>query len=155
MLAVTFYSILVFGHVALAIAWLGGGLMISILAELAMRTTVPGYTGEYARQVGRVGQRFFAPVSLAVLGLGFWLVHRGHWGYHTWIIVGLVGYAASFAIGAGFLGPESARLGRLIAAEGPDTPAVKARLRRIVMVGRVDLVILFTVVFFMVTRIGQ
>jgi uncharacterized membrane protein len=155
MLLVTFYDILKFGHVALAIAWIGGGLMLSILAEFALRSKIPGRAAEFAREVGLLGQRFFTPVSLAVLGLGFWLVHRGHWGYETWVIVSLVGYGLSFAIGAGFLGPQSTRLSKLIESEGPDAPAVKASIRTLVTVARFDSVILFTIVFFMVTKIGQ
>ena len=142
MLALVFYDILKFAHVALAVAWIGGGLMMSILAE-------------FAREVGLIGQRFFTPISLMVLGLGFWLVHKGHWGYHTWIIVSLVGYGLSTLIGAGFIGPQSAKLAKVIATEGPDATVVKDRIRMIVTVARVDLVILFTVVFFMVTKIGQ
>lgn len=155
MLAVTFYDILKFGHVAFAIAWLGGGLMISILAELALRSELPGRQAEFAREVALVGQRFFTPVSLVVLGLGFWLVSRGGWGYHAWIVGSLAGYGVSFAIGAGFLGPQSAKLAKLIDANGPDSPLVRARIRTIVNVARVDLVILFTVVFLMVSKVGQ
>jgi hypothetical protein len=152
---VTFYQLLVFARVALAVVWLGGALMLTILAELAMCTRVPGHMAEFAREVGLLGGRFFAPVSLALLGFGFWLVYRGHWGYHTWIVVSLVGFGASFVIGAGYLGPRSAALAKVIAAEGPDAPVVRTRLRTIVTVARIDLVILFTVLFFMVTKIGQ
>ena len=155
MIALVFYDILKFAHVALAVAWIGGGLMMSILAEFAIRSKIPGRTAEFAREVGLIGQRFFTPISLMVLGLGFWLVHKGHWGYHTWIIVSLVGYGLSTLIGAGFIGPQSAKLAKVIATEGPDATVVKDRIRMIVTVARVDLVILFTVVFFMVTKIGQ
>ena len=155
MLAITFYSILKFGHIALAVAWIGGSLMISILAEFAIRSQIPGHAAEFAREVGLIGERFFTPLSLAVLGLGFWLVHRGQWGYDTWVVVSLVGYGLSFAIGAGFLGPQSKKLSQLIAAEGPDAPVVKERIRTIVTIARIDLVILFTIVFFMVTKVGQ
>jgi hypothetical protein len=43
----------------------------------------------------------------------------------------------------------------VIAAEGPESPAVAARINRILTVARVDLLILVTVVFMMVTKIGQ
>jgi hypothetical protein len=59
-------------------------------------------------------------------------------------------------IGAGFLGPESGRLAKLIDAEGPDSPAVKARIRRILMVSRAELVVLLTVIWNMVVKpVGQ
>jgi hypothetical protein len=154
-LAITLYDFLKFLHVSFAIAWVGGGLMLTILAEFALRSKIPGRAAEFAREAGLIGQRFFAPLALLVLGLGFWLIHEGQIGYPTWIVVGLVGFGLSFVVGVAFLGPQAKQLAKLIEANGPDDPAVRAKVRRIVGISRVDLVILFTVVFFMVTKVGQ
>jgi hypothetical protein len=155
MLALTFYDILKFGHVALAVAWVGGALTLSIMAELALRSPLPGQAAEFTRQASVIGQRFFAPVSVALLGLGFWLIYRGNWGYPTWIVVSLVIFGLSFVLGAGFLGPRAAKLAQAIAAEGPDSPAVRAEIRTIVTIARVDLLMLFVVVFLLVTKVGE
>lgn len=155
MLAITLYDFLKFLHVSFAIAWVGGGLMISILAEFALRSKLPGRGAEFAREAALIGQRFFTPLSLLVLGLGFWLIHEGHVGYPTWIVLGLIGFGLSFVIGAGFLGPQTVKLAKLIDEHGPDDPAVRAKIRVIVNVARVDLLVLFAVVFFMVTKVGR
>ena len=155
MLAVTLYDFLKFLHVTFAIAWVGGGLLLSILAEFALRSKLPGRAAEFAREAGLIGERLFTPLSLLVLGLGFWLIHEGHLGYPTWIVLGLVGFGLSFVVGAGFLGPQAKGLAKLIAEHGPDDPAVRAKIRLVVNVSRVDLVILFAVVFVMVTKVGQ
>ena len=31
-------------------------------------------------------------LSLALLGLGFWLIHEGQWDYKLWIILALIGF---------------------------------------------------------------
>jgi hypothetical protein len=78
---------------------------------------------------------------------------NAHWSWgQNWVVFGLVAFGLSFAIGVGFIGPESGRLGHLIEAEGPDSPAVKARIRRILMVSRAELVVLLTVVWNMVVK---
>ena len=155
MLAVTLYDFLKFLHVSLAIAWVGGGLMLTILAEFALRSKLPGRAAEFAREAGLIGERFFTPLALLVLGLGFWLIHEGDLGYPTWIVAGLVGFGLSFVVGVAVLSPQAKQLAKLIEAHGPDDPAVRAKIRRIVNTARVDMLILFAVVFFMVTKIGQ
>jgi uncharacterized membrane protein len=155
MLAVTSYEIVKFFHVALAIAWVGGGLMLTILAEFAIRSKIPGRAAEFAREAGFVGERIFTPIALLVLGIGFYLVHDQGWGYHFWVIASLVIYGLSFALGVGFLSPQAKKLAKLIEAEGPDTPNVRGQIRLIVSIARIDVVFLFTIVFLMVTKIGQ
>ena len=155
MLAVTFYEILKFVHVSLAIVWVGGGTMLTILAEFAIRSKLPGRAAEFAREAGFVGERIFTPVSLLVLAAGFWLVHEQHWGYHFWVVSSLVIYGLSFGLGVGFLAPQAKKLARRIDAEGPDAPEARRQIRRIVNIARIDVVFLFTIVFLMVTKIGQ
>src|SRR5207248_1590821 len=70
----------------------------------------------------------------------------------NWVVLGIIAFGLSFGIGAGFLGPESGRIAKLIDAEGPDSPAVKARIRRILTVSRAELVVLLTVIWNMVVK---
>ncbi len=70
----------------------------------------------------------------------------------NWVVFGLAVFAGSFVVGAGFLGPESGRLGRLIEDHGAGAPAVAARIRRILAVSRVELVFLAAVVWAMVVK---
>jgi hypothetical protein len=62
----------------------------------------------------------------------------------------LVGYVATLITEAGFLGPEAGRLGRILAEEGPDAPELAPRVRRILLVSRIDLVVLVLVIADMV-----
>ena len=57
--------------------------------------------------------------------------------------------------GAGFLGPESARLGKLSAERDPADPEIQQRIKRIFLVSRIDLVVLIVVVADMVFKPGS
>jgi hypothetical protein len=63
-------------------------------------------------------------------------------------------FAISFLLGVAVLTPESKRVGNQIEAEGPESPAVQARIARLIKLGRIDLVILFAIVLLMVAKPG-
>ena len=150
------YTVFKFLHVLLAVVWVGGATMLQVFAWFALRSKLPGRAAEFAREAEWVGTRVFTPASILLLLIGIWLVHDGHWGFgHFWIIAGFIAFVLSFVIGAGFLGPESGRLAKEIEAQGPDAPAVKARIARILNISRIDTVVLLLIVFLMVTKIGQ
>ena len=153
--AATWYDFWKLLHVLAAIVWVGGALMLNILAALAIRSKLAGRRAEFAREAEKVGMRLFAPTGLLLVIMGFVLVEEGGWGYHLWVILGLVAYGLSFLTGLLFIGPESGRIGKAIETEGPESPAVAARIDRILLVSRIELVILFLVVVDMVLKPGQ
>jgi hypothetical protein len=67
-------------------------------------------------------------------------------------MLGLIAWAISFAVGAGFLGPEGGRIAKIIESEGPDSPAAQGRIRRILLISRCELVVLATVIVNMVVK---
>jgi hypothetical protein len=129
--------------------------MLQILAWLALRSSLPGRRAEFVGEAELVGTRLFAPTSLILLGLGFYLMHLGHWGYPLWISLALAGFAFSFLTGIAFIGPESKRVTGLIESQGPESAEAVARIRRILLVSRVELVILILLFFDMVLKPGQ
>jgi uncharacterized membrane protein len=153
--AVNRYEWLLFFHIAAAIVWLGGGVAIQVLAIRANRTDDPARMTTIAHEAEWFGTRIFLPSSLLVLVLGILLTIDGPWNFgQTWIVLALIGYGLSFVTGAAFLGPESGRIGNLLAAEGPDSPAVRARIQRIFLVSRIELVLLYLIVLDMVVKPG-
>jgi uncharacterized membrane protein len=72
----------------------------------------------------------------------------------TWIWLALVLFAVSFLLGVALFTPESKRIGNQIEAEGPESPAVQARISRLIRLTRIDLVLLFAIVFLMVAKPG-
>jgi uncharacterized membrane protein len=149
------YELLLFVHVSAAIVWLGGAAIIQFFAIRALAAGDPLRTVALTRDIEWIGSRIFLPSSLIVIVVGFLLVWDGPWDLGmTWIWLSLVLFAISFLLGAGFFTPESKRIGNQIEAEGPDSPAVQARIARILKLTRIDLVILFAIVLLMVTKLG-
>ena len=150
------YNVLKFLHILAAVVWVGGAVLLQVLAQLALKSKLPGRAAEFAQEVELIGKRLFTPLSILVLLLGIALVQEGDWGFgHAWIILGLVGIAATIATGAGYLGPQMGKLAELIRTDGPDAPSVRARIATILNVARVDSVVLIAIIFVMVTKVGQ
>jgi uncharacterized membrane protein len=153
--AVNRYEWLLFFHIAASIVWLGGALAVQVLAFRANRADDPARMTTIAHEIEWIGTRIFLPASLLVLVLGIILAVDGPWDFgQTWIILALIGFGLSFVTGAAFLGPESGRIGKLLAADGPESLAVRDRIQRIFLVSRIELVLLYLIVLDMVVKPG-
>ena len=149
----TRYEVLLFLHIAAAIVWLGGAMVVQLFAFRAERADDPLAMHRVASDAEWLAMRLFVPSSLVVLVLGILLVLDGPWGFdQLWIVLGLAGYAFSFFLGILFLSPESGRIGRLIEAHGPTHESVTSRIARITAVSRVELAVLFAVVLDMTLK---
>jgi uncharacterized membrane protein len=152
---VTTYEWLKAIHVLAAVIWVGGAATLQALAFVVLRSKDPREMASFSRNAGFVGERLFTPASLVLVVFGAWAVHEGGWSYsQTWLWVGVIVFAASFVVGAGFIGPEAGRLSRAIEAGGPESPEARMRLNRILLVSRIELVFLLLIVLDMVTKPG-
>jgi len=154
-LALTWYEWFKTGHVLAAVLWVGGGTTLTIYAFLTVRKDSPAEQASMARKIGLIGERFYAPLSLLVLALGFGLMENDQspWSYDQFFVIfALAGWAVSTVTGLFFLGPESKRLSVLMSEKGPDDSEVQQRIRRILMVARLDVVLLIAIVFVMTAK---
>ncbi len=152
---VTAYTVAKFLHVTLAMVWIGGAIMVQLLARSARASTVPGRLAELSADLENVGKKVFTPVTILVLVLGIYLVEEGDWGFGSlWVSLAMLGVLVSTVNGAGYLGPQSARLTRMIEAQG-DTPAVREKMATILRVARMEIALLVFIVFLMVTKLGD
>jgi len=143
-------------HVLSAIVWLGGGFLITAQAERAKRAKNDEDLVAIAISADYWTTHLFIPVAFVLLVCGFGMIGTGHVGFsHPFIVIGLTGWAASFALGVGFLGPQSRQVKQLAAAsKGVVTPEILGRVDRILMVARIDMVILLVVAAVMVIQPG-
>ena len=147
------YALFKVVHVGLAVFWVGGGLTLTVLALWAERTSDPREMALIAKQAAFVGERFFAPAGLLVLGMGIAMVVNLHYGWGTtWIDLGLAGYAVTFLTGLLVLGPQAKRIGKLIETKGPEDSETQAAIKRILLLARVDEGVLLLVVADMVLK---
>jgi uncharacterized membrane protein len=151
---VTLYEVLIFGHLTFVSAWVGGDVMLQALAFRARRMG-PEKMVALMGDVEWIGLRLLTPASLLAAVFGFALVSEGSWSLsQTWISVGIAVFLLSFATGAGFLGPESGRLSKLIANRPADDPEVQQRIGRVIVISRIELILLIVVIFDMVVKPG-
>ena len=149
------YELLKFAHVGGAIVWIGGATMVQFFGARAMSSGDALRLVTFTRDAEWIGTRVMLPSALLVLAAGFLLIWDGPWDLGmTWVWLALVLFAISFVIGLAFLTPEAKRVGDAVEREGPESPAVRSRISRIFMISRIDLVILFAIVFLMVTKPG-
>ncbi len=143
-------------HVSVAVFWVGGGILLTVLGLKAEASSDPNEIVTLARWAAWTGERLFAPAGGVVLAMGIaMLVHGGDpiiaWG-KFWVIVGLIGYATSMAIGTGILSPRAKRITELSETKGPTHPETVAAIRRILLIARFDVAILLIVVADMITK---
>lgn len=140
-------------HVSVAVFWVGGGLLLTVLALAAERRSDPGELASIARQAAFVGEKLFAPAGLVVLLTGIAMMLNTDWGWgRFWIDAGLAGYAVTFATGAGVLSPLAKKVSALLASQGPTAPETQQAIKQILLIARVDIAVLLLVVADMVTK---
>jgi uncharacterized membrane protein len=135
-------------HVVVAVFWVGGGVLLTVLALRAERAKDPDEMAHIARQAVFAGERLFAPAGLVVLAMGITMViNSPEIGFGTtWVDIGLTGYALSFATGIGVLAPMSRRIVTLLEDRGAAAPETQAAIARILLIARVDIAVLLVVV---------
>ncbi len=149
----TWYTFFKSLHVVAATVWIGGATMIQALAFRIVRTGDARRQAEFSKDTEIVGMRLFMPTTWILLLAGVAMMINLDWSWgQNWIVFGLIAFALSFAVGAGFLGPEGGRIAAIIEREGPASPAAQARIRRILLISRCELVILVTVIVNMVVK---
>jgi len=153
MLAVTTYEWFKAAHVLAVVMWVGGGVMLTLLGLMTIGLRDPIRLAQFATQVSFLGGVYFPPLSLMGVGRGFGLVEKGDWGYApTWIQIGIAGWAASFILGAGYLGPRAKTLAGLLDAKGAEDAGAQDLIKRILLLARFDSVLLLFVTFDMVAK---
>jgi len=149
----SWYEFLLFFHIAMAVIWVGGAAMLQVVALRAMRASDPRRLVDLGQDVEWIGNRVLVPSSALAVVSGVWMVIDSDvWGFgDDWIVIGIVLFAITFLAGALFFGPESGRLGKLAATEGP-SPAVLAKLKRLLALTRADLMLLFLIIYDMTVK---
>jgi uncharacterized membrane protein len=145
------YELLLFVHVTMAVIWVGGGLMMQFFGIRVSMSGDPSRFATFGADVKWIADRVFIPASLLAFVSGLLLViDSDFYGFgNDWIVIGLVLYATTFLAGLLVLGPEAERVGKLT-AEG--SPEAGPRTLRLLMLSRLDLVVLFAMIYDMTVK---
>jgi uncharacterized membrane protein len=149
------YDTLKLVHVLAAITWLGSGLFVQYRGIRLRRHGTPEQIAGLARDVADSTLWFIlSSVTVLVSGIALVLYAPGLDFTDTWILVGLVGYAATFVTGNFLIRPTAEKIAAAAAAEGPASPTVQALIARIFNISRVDQAVLVLIVADMVFKPG-
>ncbi|MEZ5803874.1 MAG: DUF2269 family protein [Rhizobiaceae bacterium] len=145
------FTLVKLAHIACAVVWVGGGFALMLAAARADRAGDMAGTLQIMRMIGDLGNRLFMPMSMLTLLFG--LVMCWFWVGFTdlWIVLGLIGFAASALIGMTVFKPTADRMNAMIAKDGV-TPAAMAEGRRILTMARLDYTVMLLVVADMVLK---
>lgn len=157
------YRILLFLHVLGAILWFGGGVVFQLRTERAAISYDRARVASLVDDGDFLGKAYFGPVTLLVLVTGVSLVFVGDWGFdRLFVLGGLAGFLSSAVVGFAFIEPTTKRLSHAFDAATSETrdssgddAGVTSALDRLRKIGRVDSVIMLTVVFLMTVKPGS
>jgi uncharacterized membrane protein len=128
--AASLYEWLLFLHIVAAMVWVGGAVLVGALATRVARA---GRAEDVARFLGdlrAIGPRVLAPSTVAVLGLGIWMVLKSsawHFG-QGWVRLALGLFAAAFLLGAAHQSRAAINAGRA-AERGDEREALRQLVR--------------------------
>jgi hypothetical protein len=140
------YDLLLAGHILSAMAWIGSGFLLLVLASRAARESGEAL-GRFIDDTAFLGTRLFIPASLLTFVLGLALAIHGPWSLsQLWLVLGLGGFLATFVTGALIMKPRGDRIAELRRRDGGMSPEAEFAARRMLTLGRTDYVVLALVV---------
>jgi uncharacterized membrane protein len=151
----TLYEFLLFVHISATVVWVGAGLCSLVLATGYDRDGDEPSIRRFLSDQERLATRLFIPASLTVVLFGIALVIESDaWSFdYLWIVLGLIGFAATFVTGLFMIKPASERIGAAMEREGGRlTPALRTDVRKLIVMARLDYVVLFLVIADMVVK---
>ena len=150
----TWYELFLFLHISMAIIWVGGGFFLQMLALRILGTDDQARIAALAGDIEVLGMRIFTPSSVVLLLTGIGLVLNGNWEWsEPFISVGLLVWLVSFVAGVAYLGPTSGRI-KVEMHHGGATPRAQQLIANVLRYSRIELVLLWIVVFMMVVKLG-
>jgi uncharacterized membrane protein len=144
------YSIFKFLHVAAAVCWVGGGVVLMYLAVLAGRAKDDNAQMTVVKQTASLAMAWFIPASMGTLIFGIITATIGNAWSDAWVILGLLGFAATFTTGNFVIRPTADAIAKY-EGEGKRDMAL-AEGKRLMQVAKFDYVMLFTVIADMVLK---
>lgn len=133
-------------HVIAAIAWVGGGMVLSLIGLRIRRTDDPRAIHDFAGVLSYIGLRIFMPAVVLVLVTGVWMVLvDSEWSFgQAWVLLALGAFALAFLIGAVYLSRVAIGLERVATGTAESlAPAREALARWLTGYGVVLAILLF------------
>jgi uncharacterized membrane protein len=144
------YSFFKLLHVITAIAWVGGGLTLLASAIFNIGDHGPAEAIRTTQQMGSLALRWFLPASGLTLVFGVIVTFLGSLWSEAWVILGLLGFAATFLTGHFILRVRAAQMGKLM-NEGREAEAIEQGMA-LLRVSKFDYTVILMVIAAMVLK---
>ena len=149
----SYYDVLLFVHIAAAVVWIGGGVGLVLLANRFSRARETAALKSLLDQTTWLSTYVFIPASLVVLLAGILLVIEGPWSFgQLWVVLGLLGFAATFLTGLLILKPRADAIGSIMQRDGGMSDEAAEKTRQFFLITRIDYAVLFMVIADMVLK---
>jgi uncharacterized membrane protein len=149
-MTVTWYLLLKYLHVLLAIVAFGSNIGYGIWKGLAARE--PTQEAFVTRGVAFIDNRVANPAYGLLLITGLALVVVGNWGLRGWIITALILFALLIVIAVGFYSRVTRQQIQALDTEGPSSATFKRLEGQATTYGLISLVIVLAIIFVMVVK---
>jgi putative copper export protein len=137
-----------FFHLLGSMIWVGGALILSLVAGRIRQREDPREIRDFATTLSFLGLRVLAPAVIALFVAGVWLIlARGGDFSPLWVLLGLAAFAVAFLIGAIYLSRVAIQMGR-----AQDSASAADLLGRWILGVRIILVVLVFAVLDMVFK---
>ena len=146
----TAYSLLEFVHVAAAMVWVGGVIMLTVVIRRMARVHGGPVAQALAREQPFFGQRLMMPAALTTLVSGLAMMGLVGGRPPFWVLWGLAGVFCSIGIGT-LTRRTGQEIGRLSAA-GTEEARLEGLRRRLATLAGANIVLLLSTVWAMVAK---
>jgi uncharacterized membrane protein len=148
----TLYEALLFFHILGMAVWVGGSIMLGFISSRIERSGDAQFRAKFAQSAGVVGP-VIGVSALLVLGTGIGMVLESAVELsETWVWLGLVLFALSAIVGAGYFAPASNKI--VAALEGGQIEEADRRSKTFNRVSMLDTLLLLVIVGIMVFKPG-
>ncbi|HXN02886.1 MAG TPA: DUF2269 family protein [Candidatus Dormibacteraeota bacterium] len=149
-MTVTWYTLLKYLHVLLAITALGSNVTYGVWNTLAARE--PAHAPFALRGIAFIDQRVANPAYGGLLVTGLVLLAVGQWGFRGWVIASLILFALLIVVAIGFYSRVVRQQIQAMDTEGLASVTYKRLEGQATTYGIISLVIALLIVFMMVVK---
>ena len=149
-MTVTWYTLLKYLHVLLAITALGSNITYGVWKALGARE--PAHAPFALKGIAFIDNRVANPAYGGLLITGLILLAVGQWGFRGWVTAALILFALLIVVAIGFYSRVVRQQIQVMDAEGVASAAYKRLDAQAMTYGIVSLVIALLIVFMMVVQ---
>lgn len=153
---ITLAAAVLAAHVLAAAIWLGTVVGTELIGARVRARANEGEIVQFVTDAGIASRWSALPASLVVLIAGGWLMQDGGYelGEQWWLGAGIGLWIVAFLGSTMVRGPQASKMSRLAVEHGVDAEDVQWRARRVLLLGRGEILVVAVALVLMVLKPG-